>query len=208
VNFLALFLAPLRIARALVASLALLAGIASVVAQPTQQWVTNYYRVTGATLPEIRQSIRDARPWKNREEMDGFTDWRVTWQFTVMPTSDGCRCTTFNSQTRIVMTLPLWTPPTNVLVTVTQIWTNYFAALLRHEVGHGQMALAAAAEIHRRVKEQGGGSDCDSLKQSLNQIGQTVVAEYRQRDKDYDVRTQHGATQGARLPGRMRRERP
>jgi len=182
-------------------------GSESVVGQGAQLWTTNYYPVTGATLPEIRRSIREARPWKDRQDVDGFTEWKVSWQFSVMQTSDGCRCSTFNTQTRITITLPRWTPPTNAPATVVQIWTNYFTALLRHEVGHGQMAAAAAGELHRRVKSLGGGTDCDSLKRSLNALGESVVAEFRQKDKEYDERTRHGATQGATLPGRMRGRR-
>ena len=187
--------------------LIVLFGGESAVGQGAQLWATNYYPVTGATLPEIRRSMREARPWKDRQNVDGFTEWKVSWQFSVMSTSDGCRCSTFNTQTRISITLPRWTPPTNSPATVVQIWTNYFAALLRHEVGHGQMAAAATAELHRRVKSLGGGADCEGLKRSLNALGETVVAEFRQKDKEYDERTRHGATQGASLPGRGRRER-
>lgn len=175
--------------------------------QTAARWTTNYYSVTGATLPEIRRSIRQSRPWKERQDVDGFTEWQVHWQFSVVSTSEGCRCSTFNTQTRIAISLPLWTPPTNAPITVIQIWTNYFTALLRHEVGHGQMAVMAATELQRRVKQQGGGSDCESLKRTLNQLGDAVVAEYRQRDKEYDEKTRHGATQGAVLPGRQRRDR-
>jgi predicted secreted Zn-dependent protease len=176
-------------------------------AQAAQQWTTNYYQISGATLPEIRQSIREFRPWKSGQDVDGLTDWRVSWQFSVTPTPGGCRCSTFTTQTRVVITLPRWMPPTNAPGAVVQIWTNYFAALLRHEVGHGQLAVAAAEELHRRVKALGGGIDCDSLKRTLNGLGETVTAEYRQRDKEYDERTRHGASQGAALPRRSRRER-
>lgn len=179
----------------------------SAVAQTARQWVTNHYPVTGATLPEIRQSIRLSRPWKDRREVDGFTDWRVNWQFNMISTAEGCQWSTFTTQTRITMTLPRWTPPTNAPAAVVHIWTNYYAALLRHEVGHGQMASAAADELQRRVKSSGGAGDCESLKRILNGLGETVVAEFRQKDREYDERTRHGATDGATLPGRVRGRR-
>lgn len=190
--------------------LALLAGcinVAPLHAQTALQWTTNYYSVTGATLGEIRQSIRQSRPWKDRLAVDGFTDWRVNWRFSVMPIAGGCRCSSFSTQTTIVTTLPLWTPPTNALDSVIRTWTNYIVALGRHEAGHAQMALAAGAELHRRARELGAGTDCDSLKATLTGLGEKVVAEYRQQDKEYDERTRHGATQGATLPGRSRRRR-
>src|SRR5262245_50519436 len=61
-------------------------------AQNTVRWTTNYYAVTGGTLSEIRQSMRQNRPWKERIEVDGMTDWKVTWQFGVTATANGCRC--------------------------------------------------------------------------------------------------------------------
>jgi hypothetical protein len=45
------------------------------------------------------------------------------------------------------------------------------------------------------------------LKQAINELGNRTIAEYRQKDKDYDAQTRHGATQGARFPGRGRRPR-
>lgn len=170
-------------------------------------WTTNYYSITGHTLPELRQSIRQARPWKDRLDMDGYTEWRVSWHFSVTPTADGCQCSSFITQGTVVITLPRWIVPTNAPATTVGIWTNYFAALRSHEVGHGQMAVAAAAELNRRAREQSSGADCESLRRALKQLGETVLAEYRQRDKDYDARTRHGATQGAILPGRERRGR-
>ncbi len=176
-------------------------------AQNSIRWTTNYYAVTGATLPQLRESIRQNRPWKEIIDVDGMTDWRVTWQFSVTPTEGGCRCNAYSTQTAIVIVLPRWTAPTNAPEAVRTIWQNYALALGQHEAGHGAIALAAAAEMHRRVKEAGEGPDCASLKQRLNTLSQQVTDDYRRRDRDYDERTRHGATQGAFLPGRMPRGR-
>ncbi len=170
-------------------------------------WTTNYYAVTGTTLPELRQSIREKRPWKASFDWDGMTDWQVRWQFSVTPTPGGCRCNNFSTSTSITVTLPRWVAPTNAPETVKQIWQKYWTALAHHEAGHAAIALAAAAEIQKRVKEVGEGADCDFLKRKIKELAQGVVETHRKRDKDYDERTRHGATQGATLPGRPRRER-
>src|SRR5262245_66209109 len=83
------------------------------VAQNSVQWTTNYYLVTGATLPEIRRSINEARPWKDRENTDALTKWRVDWRFTVGQSASGCYCNTFSTTTTIAMTLPKWIVATN-----------------------------------------------------------------------------------------------
>lgn len=176
-------------------------------AQDTLRWTTNYYTVTGATLPEIRQSIRQNRPWKDRFELDGMTEWRVTWQFNVTPAEHGCRCSSFGTQTAITVTMPRWITPTNTPDTVKQIWQKYAVALAQHEAGHAAIALAAAAEVRKRVLKAGEGVDCSGLTKRINDLGRQVIDEHRKRDKDYDAQTQHGATEGASLPGRTRRAR-
>ena len=176
-------------------------------AQNTLRWTTNYYTVTGATLPEIRQSIRQNRPWKERFDLDGMTEWRVTWQFNVTPAEHGCRCSSFGTQTAITVTMPRWITPTNAPDAVKQIWQKYAVALAQHEAGHAAIALAAAADVRKRVQEAGEGIDCDGLTKRINDLGRQVIEEHRKRDKDYDEQTQHGATEGASLPGRTRRAR-
>jgi predicted secreted Zn-dependent protease len=176
-------------------------------AQNPIRWTTNYYAVTGATLSEIRQSVRQNRPWKEKFDLDGMTEWRVTWQFSVMPTPGGCRCSLFGTQTVITNTLPRWIAPTNAPDTVKQIWQKYATALGQHEAGHAAIALAAAADVRKRIQETGEGVDCAGLKKRINDLCRQVIEEHRKRDKDYDEQTQHGATQGASLPGRARRAR-
>lgn len=176
-------------------------------AQNGVRWTTNYYAVSGMTLQELRQSIREKRLWKARFDWDGMTDWQVRWQFGVVPTPGGWRCNTFSTTTTITITMPRWVPPTNAPETVKAIWQKYSTALGQHEAGHAAIALAAAAEAQKRVKEIGEGADGDSLKKQINDLAQGVVEAHRQRDREYDERTRHGTTQGASLPGRPRRER-
>ena len=179
----------------------------STAAQNSVTWTTNYYSVTGATLVEIRQSIRQSRPWKDRFDADGFTDWRVTWRFSLTSSASGCRCSSFTTQTTVVTTMPQWKAPTNATDLPSEIWQKYVTALGQHEAGHAQLAQAAAADLRRRSRDITEASDCETLKRQLNALGEQVIEEHRKRDQDYDERTRHGASQGAFLPGRMRRER-
>jgi predicted secreted Zn-dependent protease len=190
----------------LVALLALLLPVVAKAQNPVR-WTTNYYAVTGATLPEIRRSMRQNRPWKEKFNLDGMTEWKVTWQFGVMPTPGGCRCSSFVIQTSIAVTMPRWFMPTNTPDTVKQIWKKYALALAQHEAGHAAIALAAAADLRKRLPELGEGTDCTTLKTRINEMGRQVIEEHRKRDKDYDEQTKHGATQGASLPARTGRGR-
>ena len=171
------------------------------------QWTTNYYPVTGVTLGEIRQSINQARPWKGRSSLDGLTEWRINWQFDVSSSATGCQCNSFSTQTTIKITLPSWTSPTNTAPEVRELWKRFFTALAQHEAGHARIALAAAKEVEQRAAHTGEAADCDSLKKTIHAVANRVIEDHRQRDKEYDERTEHGAQQGAFLPRFLRIEK-
>jgi predicted secreted Zn-dependent protease len=181
-----------------------LALAASALAQPAVSWTTNYYQVTGATLRDIHASLRSNRPWKSAGQHDGYTSWHVNWTFNVRQIDNKCRLTSLNTRTTIAITLPRWVAPTNAPEEVRAAWQRYIGALGQHEAGHGQMALAAAAEILKRGKESGEDANCDGLRQKINNLGQTIIDQYRARDQQYDERTKHGVTQGAVLRHRER----
>lgn len=168
------------------------------------QWVTNYYSVTGATLSEIRQSMRQSRPWKDRKDLDGFTEWNVAWTFSTTATATGCRCSTFATQTRVVITLPKWVKPADASPETADSWKQYADALALHETGHGRHAILASTQLQRGMQSIGERPTCEALKQAINELGDRTITEFRRKDEDYDRETRHGATQGARFPGRNR----
>jgi predicted secreted Zn-dependent protease len=135
---------------------------------------------------------------------DGLTDWRVNWRFNVAPSGNGCRYTSFSTTTIITITLPRWHAPTNATDDIKAEWQRYITALGQHEAGHAQFALHAAADMHKQLKKTGEAPDCDTLRSRLTSMCQSTVTSYRQREREYDERTRHGATQGAVLRGRSR----
>jgi predicted secreted Zn-dependent protease len=165
-------------------------------------WTTNFYQITGATLPELRQSIRQTRPWKDRNHFDGWTEWKIEWRFNIVQAEGGWRCNSFTTTTTLKTTLPQWRPPSDASPTVKHLWLRYITALGQHEAGHAQLALAAAAEQHRRVKEIGIEPDAATLKKKINDLARSIVDDCQRKNEEYDRRTQHGVSQGAFLPSR------
>lgn len=174
-------------------------------AQNGVTWATNHYRVAGETLREIQRSMERAQPWQRDRSHAAVTEWNIRTRFAVAAFQGGFRCSGFTTETSIRITMPRWKESLDAPADVQSEWSRYYSALLEHEVGHGQMAVAAAAEMHRQVATLGTQSDPDILKQRADGLVAEVTAEYRQREAEYDRRTEHGATQGARLrrgPGR------
>jgi predicted secreted Zn-dependent protease len=195
-------------------ALALLLGIACctgvvhsrcALAQGTVVRKTNYYAMTGSSIRHIHESLRQTRPWKDKSTHDGSTEWRIQWRANFNVEDGVCHCSSFDTTTTITITLPRWVVPTNTPVAVRAAWQQYLTALMQHEAGHADFALAAAAEMHKRIKEIESDADCAALKTRVHSECQAIIDSHRAREKEYDERTKHGATQGATL--RRPRER-
>lgn len=176
--------------------------------QSTVQWKTNYYTVTGETLPEIRRSLARARSWMGSSEREGRTDWRIRHKFSVSSSGGVCRCRSFSTHTSITLTLPRWTPSATTAQPVIEEWERYLAALTAHEMGHAQFALATTRELHQRIKTIGEDSSCANLRARINALINSTTEEYKAKEKDFDRRTNHGIEQGVVLSGGRRRPPP
>jgi len=190
-----------RLAGRLVVAGAVLALLPPALAQAQNKlvWRTNHYSIKGASLGEIRRSMDQSRPWKEPANLSGLTEWRIEWRFEVTPTEGGCRCNSFTTTTTITNTLPRWTPPDGVPAELKTAWTRFIMALGEHEDGHSRLALAAVADLHKRIEALGSAPDCEELRKRINDLAGRVLKEHRQRDRDYDQRTRHGAAQGVAL---------
>ena len=181
---------------------ALILGPWSAVAQSAVVRKTNYYAMTGSSIRHIHESLRQTRPWKGKSERDASTEWYVAWHASYSASGGTCHCISFTTSTTITITLPQWIAPTNTPAEVRAAWAKYLAALEVHEAGHADLAIAAAAEMQKRIKEIGSGLDCNTLRTTVQTECKAVLDSYRAQEKDYDRRTRHGATQGATLRGR------
>ena len=189
-----------RVSRQVLAGLGLLLLPLLANGGSTFVWTTNYYVVTGSNMREIMVSMDQVRPPKITAPMMACTEWRMWWRFAVVPSTGGCRCASFSTRLVLTNTLPRWTPPTNATPQLKAAWQRMFWNLARHEGGHSEIALAALAEAHRRVKELPDDPDCDGLRAKVNAMIRGVMEDYHRLDDDYDRRTQHGWRQGVALP--------
>ena len=174
-------------------------------AQDAIQWTTNFYSIAGVTLAEMNQSIEQARSWKDKSTAHAQTEWRINWRFDVEGSSSGCRVKEFTTKTAITMTMPRWTTSAKASQEVKDAWVRYYKALQEHEIGHCRIALAASAELKKRINALPAESECKVLRQNIEDVCERVMDEFKKRDKEYDERTKHGETQGARLPALLPR---
>jgi predicted secreted Zn-dependent protease len=130
---------------------------------------------------------------------DALTQWNIRSRFGTASLQGEYRCSGFTTTTTVRMTLPRWIPPEGVSDSVKREWERYIRVLKQHEAGHGQMALAAEAELHRRVAAVGTDTDPDRLKSTVEDLVRRTLREFQERDREYDRLTRHGLEQGAAL---------
>lgn len=165
-------------------------GAGAAQAQNTTTWTTNFYNVTGASFREIRESMARSRPWK--DDFDGDTRWDIRWSFRYAARAGGCAVSSHSVTTKIVTTMPRWTPPTNVDPAVKEQWTRFYTSLWQHEAGHGSIGMVAAAEVNKKLAEVPAQPECEALARKVDEAANRVLSDYKAREKEYDRRTDHG----------------
>ncbi|HEY2952871.1 MAG TPA: DUF922 domain-containing protein [Verrucomicrobiae bacterium] len=156
--------------------------------------------MSGATEMDLRRSINQSRPWKDKDATDARTEWKIQWNYTTIPAGDGYRLRSLETKTTITYTLPRWTPGPESPKPLREHWARYSAALKTHEDGHTRIALVAAGEIRKRVNALPEAPTARRLERQINDIADKAVAEYREVETTYDKKTIHGASQGAHFP--------
>ncbi|MGH8235042.1 MAG: DUF922 domain-containing Zn-dependent protease [Rhodanobacteraceae bacterium] len=168
---------------------------------PTISLRIKYYDVSGSTGREIRNQLDKLGPvGADGKRYDGYTRWRVNWNFQFAPKGGHCALRSFKTSVRTVMTLPRWEGSRNVSSRLAKKWNTYLAALRLHEDGHNHHGVEAAEAILKRFSEMQQAPDCEKLSHDLNAAARSILASYNQKDLIYDAKTHHGATQGAVFP--------
>ena len=174
--------------------------VAGLVAQtPTVEERVDYYDVAGSSEEELRAAIDKQRP-KDRagERHDAVTNWDVLWTYRYVTVAGGCAVGSLATTLEVATIFPRW--PNRQSGTLTERWDKYTAALKAHEREHMDIALRAAQVIHKRLSSHEKARTCPLLKASIDSKGQALLDQFRSEEAEYDQRTQHGASQGARFP--------
>lgn len=122
------------------------------------------------------------------------TDWQVQWRFWWRNASDGCVIERVRTEVEVQIQVPQLVAGTAAQQAE---FADYLDALTQHEEGHQQLALAAGAAIDLGLRQFPVASSCGALETDANALGQQLLQRFREREYDYDRRTNHGQTQGA-----------
>lgn len=167
---------------------------------------TNYYVFGGTNSSQMRAAMIEARPWKETMVYDAHTKWDIQSNYRFSRTNDQFKLLSAEVKTKVSITLPQWIPGKPVSRDLVAKWQRCFTGLSVHEQGHLQLALAAGAEVRRRLDELPLFASPQELTAAASRLLNDTIAEYQQRERKYDEVTGHGRTQGAVFPVEVRTE--
>ena len=159
--------------------------------------VTSYYEVQVRESPSLGRQIRAASPIRRDDRVyTGHTDWHVKWRFRWRNEPAGCRLTSVTVELTGKMLLPALR---GASPRQAADFDRYLMALRTHENGHYAHGQQAAREIERTLMSLPATASCSLLEERANRAGHEIIARYSAMDKQYDLETEHGRTQGATL---------
>ena len=157
---------------------------------------TQTYTVYGQSRAELKRSLHARGPQSGRHAR---TLWRITWRYPLAQSLQGCTTGQVAVIADVTYTLPQWQPTGPIPQSLADRWRRYWHYLVHHEDGHRDIAIRAGEEVKTRLEAIAPASSCDQLRERADHLGRSIVARYRLLEDNYDLRTNHGATQGARF---------
>ncbi len=163
---------------------------------------TNYYTVTGRSMPELWASMVQAGPWKTNFQYHARTDSEVHYRYTTRVRRYEWSIGSVSVVTKVTVFLPRWIPPPGTDPVLIDAWAHLQKGLRLHELGHESVARAATTELRRQLSALPAQDSPEALQAAANSAAKRTLETYRKMDADYDQKTHHGITQGAvlRLP--------
>jgi predicted secreted Zn-dependent protease len=158
-----------------------------------------HYDVHQRAGESLLTAIKAASPVRRDGRIfHGYTEWKVSWRYQWNDRGDGgCALTSASANVQATITLPHLASGSP---TVRAQFKPYIAALREHELGHYRIGVDAARDVRVRLQQVPPQADCRALKSLADRTARATVDEYKARNRQYDIETEHGRTQGAWLP--------
>jgi predicted secreted Zn-dependent protease len=185
-----------RLCACLFAGLLLIPPLAQAEVKEARRYT--YYDVqlgSGPMHPQLRAA---SPPRKDGARYVGYTTWHMDWHWRWQTRGGNCAMTSVNINVDLEVNLPRIH---GASARQAAAFEPYINALRGHELGHVDIVLEEARALEREILALPPMRDCEALQARARELGQARLARARQRNADYDTRTNHGQTQGAVLKG-------
>jgi predicted secreted Zn-dependent protease len=152
------------------------------------------YRVNGYTAAQVRAQLTactPTAPWW------GEARWWFNYRYTYSSSGRICSVTKVWLGLHTAESLPAWSSSPNAERGLAARWQSFSKGLTRHEQGHVDIARRSAKTILSDLQSLTGA--CDRLAEAVDSLFGRDLDATNRAESDYDIKTLHGAKQGAVL---------
>jgi predicted secreted Zn-dependent protease len=169
-------------------------------AEPLVKRNLAHYEVGGETAKDIRAEMDRLGPISQttNRRFDATTRWYVKWTYRYRNVGQDCAIARVSVTVDIDITMPRLKEDSSAALA--RAFNEFSEKLLAHEEGHAQTGIEIGKRIEVAIRDMPPQQTCDALGHAANALGDRLIKEGNQMDVEYDARTQHGRTQGARFP--------
>lgn len=159
---------------------------------------TDHYDAHAQAGRSLALALNDASPFRPGDQVfHSATAWTMDWKLRPTPTVDGrCRAAEVRIDLRGEMMLPRLLGGSHAQ---RERFDDYLVRLREHELGHFEIGREAARQLETSLYALPPARSCAELQSAARTEGARLLKKYEAMGDAYDVRTQHGRTQGAWL---------
>lgn len=160
-----------------------------------------YYEIMGCCEKDLRCDIaKKGCRWDDGKIYDSVTSWSLKWDYGTEHTRPVCTPEAITVTLEIIFRYPKWVPTADAPQPLVNKWNAYLKGLIAHESGHRDMAVEAATEFSRALKELSPNQSCSELDRMVQTLSRERMDKLNMDSKAYDLATKHGAKQGVSFP--------
>ncbi|MDB5165993.1 MAG: hypothetical protein JWM37_65 [Candidatus Saccharibacteria bacterium] len=159
-----------------------------------------YYSVYGYTADQIRSQMSQCAPGTSSTDFNGYTNWWLRYAFALSApdTNNLCTIQSAGVVVHITFSYPQWSNSMYASAGLSSEWQTFIKNLTTHENGHRDLATQYASQLYNGLLAYPP-TDCSTISQSATSYGGSQISNLNQAEANYDIQTNHGATQGANL---------
>jgi len=158
------------------------------------------YTVTGRSAAEVRGQMDRLGPRSEDGKIyDANTRTELSWQYNYQTSLDGCRIASTVIGLSVVYVMPRWADYDGAPREVRDSWDRYYGRLTAHEQGHRDVGVQVATDLERDLLDMRR-RFCDELGKDAEEMARGSLKTLKDRNREFDARTRHGADEGAVFP--------
>ena len=152
------------------------------------------YKVSGESNPQIIEALRESGPRDSKLiSRDAYTYWHLSWKWGTKED----KITELN-KVFILLTVKILIPHLDTKQKLLmQKWQTFQRPLIRHEMRHHSFAVVGAQLLKDRLAQEYAQKSMLAVARA-DEIAEEVLWQIRAKDEEYDLKTNHGESEGVR----------